>query len=135
MSPEKYAAIAAASIVGLAMLVLIVRLVPKRLKQHKYHDRWRKLQALCSDSAQWSQAVILADDLLDEALRKRKVKGSSMGERLVNTQKRFTNNDAVWFGHKLRTKLDDNPELKLKKEDVQKALVGLRQALKDIGAM
>ena len=58
-----------------------------------------------------------------------------MGERLVEAQKIFTNNDAVWFGHKLRTRIEMNPEMTLNKNDVQKALYGLRQGLKDIGAL
>jgi phage terminase small subunit len=135
MSPETYAAIIFVFVVIATIVVVALRVVPMRLKQHKYQEQWQQLQNLLKDSAQWSQAIIIADDMLDEALKKRKVKGSTMGERLVNAQKRFTNNDAVWFGHKMRTRLDDNPAMKLKKEDVQKALLGLRQGLKDMGAM
>lgn len=135
MSPEKYAAIVTGSILAIVFIAVIAWRIPKRLKHDRYMKRWKQLQDRCADKEQWPQAIIDADDLLGEALKKRKVKGSNTGERLVSAQKKFTNNDAVWFGHKLRTKIDDNPEIKLAKEDVQKALIGLRQGLKDIGAL
>jgi hypothetical protein len=73
--------------------------------------------------------------LLDDALRKKKIKGKTMGERLVNAQKIFSDNDGVWYGHKLRKKIDNIPEYTPKKQEVKKALLGLRVGLKDIGAM
>jgi hypothetical protein len=122
--------------VGLILIVLIlVWRMPRRLRRDKFVARWRRLQQRCPDKSQWAQAITEADDLLDEALKKKKYKGKSMGERLVAAQKDFTNNDAVWFGHKLRKKLDDSPEYPLKKHEVQKALFGLRQGLRDIGAL
>lgn len=135
MSFEEYAAIGFASVLTLTVLGLIIWKIPKRIKHDSYRKRWLALQARCSDKAQWTQAIIEADDLLDEALRKKRYKGKSAGERLVDAQRDFSNNDAVWFGHKLRTKIDENPSISLRKQDVQKALIGLREGLKDIGAL
>ena len=58
-----------------------------------------------------------------------------MGERLVSVQRRLTDNDGAWFGHKLRNKLEADPGTKLKEVDVKDALIGIRQALKDLGAL
>jgi hypothetical protein len=58
-----------------------------------------------------------------------------MGERLVNAQRAFSDNDAVWFGHKLVKKLNEEHDVKLKESDVKKALIGLRQGLRDLGAL
>ncbi len=135
MSFEAYVALGCGVFAALVIIVLIIWKAPRRIKPDKFADKWQKLQQRCADKTQWPQAIADADNLLDEALRKRRVKGKSMGERLVAAQKDFTNNDGVWFGHKLRTKLDLNPELTLSKEDVQKALIGLRQALKDLGVL
>ncbi len=135
MSFEAYVAIGAAVILVITVAIIAYLKLPKRIKPDKFAIRWKQLQDKCVDSAQWASAIIDADNLLNEALKKKQVKGKSMGERLVEAQKNFTNNDAVWFGHKLRTKLDVNPEFPLTKEDVQKALLGLRQGLKDIGAL
>lgn len=119
----------------LAIAVLVVWKFPKRIKRDYFILRWKRLQQHLPDKSQWGQAIIEADDLLNEALKTKRFKGKNMGERMVEAQKIFTNNDAVWFGHKLRTRIEMNPETALNKTDVQKALFGLRQGLKDIGAL
>jgi hypothetical protein len=58
-----------------------------------------------------------------------------MGERLTKAQRVLSNNEAVWFGHKLRKKLESEPGMKLREKDVKQALIGIRQALKDLGAL
>jgi hypothetical protein len=80
-------------------------------------------------------AIIDADKLLDDALKKRHFKGKTMGERLVAAQKNLSDNDAVWFAHKLRNRLVHETNVRLKKRDVQKALSGFRQGLRDLGAL
>jgi hypothetical protein len=97
--------------------------------------RWRELQKMCADSSTWPLAIIDADKLLDEALKRSHVKGKTMGERLVTVQRSLTNNDSVWFAHKLRNKLVHEQYDKLKERDVKDALIGFRQALKDLGAL
>ncbi len=111
------------------------RLRPRPLKTEYYQEKWAELQKLCRDKTQWAQAILNADKLLDEALKKRHVRGGTMGERLVKAQRLFTDNDSLWFAHKLRNKLDAEPQIKLKEKDVKQALMGSRQALKDVGAL
>jgi hypothetical protein len=135
MSFEAYVVTAVAAVMVLIAIGLTIWKFPRRIKNNHFTERWNQLQQRCSDKDQWSLAIKEADNLLDEALRKKRFKGKTAGERMVAAQKKFTNNDAVWFGHKLRTKIDSNPELELTKQDVQKALMGLRQGLKDVGAL
>lgn len=135
MSFEEYFLIGFVVLIIVAVALAVYRKLPKKLKREYFVTRWKRLQQRCPDKAQWATAIIEADNLLDEALKKKRFKGKSMGERLVDAQKNFSNNDAVWFGHKLRTKLDMDPEYILSQKDVQKALFGLRQGLKDIGAL
>lgn len=135
MSFEAYVSLGVGALVVIIILAIAIWKFPKKLKREYYLSRWKRLQQRCPDKSQWAQAIIEADDLLDEALKSKRFKGKSCGERLVDAQKNFTNNDAVWYGHKLRTKIDINPETKLTKNEVQKALYGLRQGLKDIGAL
>ena len=135
ISPE---AILIAVIAGLIILVLITIVVFKfarRLKADHFIKRWKSLQRKLPNRQNWREAVIEADKLLDDALKKKKIKGKTMGEKLVNAQKIFSDNDAVWYGHKLRKKIDKNPSYIPKKQEVKKALLGLRLGLKDIGAM
>jgi hypothetical protein len=79
-------------------------------------------------------AIIDADKLLDEALRKHRFKGKTMGERLVSAQRMISDNDAVWYAHKLRNRLVHEPNVRLKKNEARTALAGFRQGLRDLGA-
>lgn len=109
--------------------------VPRRLKTDVFAARWKELQGFCRDKSTWPEALTLADSLLDDALKKRKYRGKTMGERMVSAQRVVTNNDAMWYAHNLCKKLAENPETKLKEIDVKTALLGFRSALKDIGAL
>ena len=135
MSPEKIAFYVSLGLVLVSSLLLIYRKLPKRLKHDRFNSRWKDIQKLCSDKTSWKKAITEADDLLDKALKKKKIKGLTMGERMVSAQNIFSNNDLVWFGHKLRTKLDANPNTKVSQNDAKNALMGIGQALKDIGAL
>ncbi len=109
--------------------------IPKRLNQKKYVAKWRELQGHCKDKTCWKDAIILADKLLDSALKQRKFKGKTPGERLVSAQRKFTNNDGVWYAHNLFKKLNTNVDLQPKEEDTKRALNNFRQALRDLGAL
>lgn len=131
----------------LAIIIVVILLVvvfggsffmrrkPRKLDTAQFQQKWQNAQKLCANQDTWPLAVINADKLLDEALKKRKYKGKTMGERLVSAQHDLTENDKVWFGHKLRNKLVHEDLTKLKKKDVMSALLGFRQALKDLGAL
>jgi hypothetical protein len=125
--------------VGVVVLLVVgfvvYRRVPKRLKTDLYASKWKELQAYCRDKTTWPQAIAEADKLLDKALRRRKFKGKSMGERMVSAQRIITNNDAMWFAHNLAKKVLTDPDARLKEAEVKAALLGFRQALKDIGAL
>lgn len=114
---------------------LIYRRIPKRLKSVQFVTRWRELQADLNDARSWPKSIIEADKLLDKALKKRKFKGKSMGERLVSAQKIFTDNDSVWSAHNLCKKILADDSTTFREIDVKNALIAFRQALRDIGAL
>jgi hypothetical protein len=111
------------------------RFRPKALNTSYYQEKWQELQKMLRDKTKWPEAIMDADKLLDEALKNRHVRGGNMGARLVKAQRMFTDNDGLWFAHKLRNKIDAEPDVKLKESDVKQALLGTRQALKDVGAL
>jgi hypothetical protein len=90
---------------------------------------------MCHKGETWPLAIIDADTLLDDALKALRYKGSTMGARLVAAQRDLSDNDGVWFAHKLRNKLVHEEIPRLYKREVQKALRGFLQALKDLGAI
>ena len=107
----------------------------RNLKVAKFTERWQALQQKCASRKTWPQAIIEADNLLDQALKKAHYKGKTTGERLVAAQHVLTSNDTVWFGHKLRKTILTKDVRKLKKGDILNAMAGFRQALRDLGAL
>lgn len=135
MNLETIILLAVAGFVLLVVLAFVYRRLPKRLHADKFLCDWKELQSFCRDKSTWGQAVIDADKLLDKALKRRKYKGKRMGERMVAAQRTISNNDQLWFAHNLAKKVIANPAMKLKENDVKMALIGFRQALKDLGAL
>ncbi|MBI1856957.1 hypothetical protein HY003_02215 [Candidatus Saccharibacteria bacterium] len=115
--------------------LLILRRMPKKLKPEYFTANWRELQSLCGDRATWPLALLDADKLLDTALKRRRFKGKSMGERMVSAQRVLTENDSAWYAHNLVKKIVARPNAKLLKRDVKLALMGFRRALRDLGAL
>ena len=122
-------------VLAAASLIYWLHHRPAKLKTEYYQEKWKELQGMLRDKQKWALAVVDADNLLDSALKKKHISGHSMGERLVKAQRMFTDNDGIWFGHKLRNKIDADPTVKLKEAEVKQALVGIRQGLKDVGAL
>lgn len=129
--PYAAAVVAIGAVAGLVVL----RRRPRKLDAARAMERWVALQKNCADKQNWPLAVLEADRLLDDTLKRLRYKGKSNGERLVAAQHKLTNNESVWFGHKLTNKIKDNDLKKIGKLDTLEALSGFRQALKDLGAL
>jgi hypothetical protein len=122
----------------LVVLALVFALTKRRrrpLNKAYFLEKWQEYQKLCATKETWPLVVINTDKLLDEALKKAGYRGRTMGERLVAAQRDLSDNDAVWFGHKLRNKLVHESDMRLREDDVKDALKGIRQALRDLGAL
>jgi hypothetical protein len=127
--------IVAAVVVVVIIATVLRRFLPRKLNYDRLNSRWLELQDRCSDKKQWHVAVVDADKLLDDVLKRRRYKGKSTGERLVRAQHKLSNNESVWFGHKLRNRIVTENVKKLTKQETLEALSGFRQALKDLGAL
>jgi hypothetical protein len=121
-------------LVGVALLVFRRR-QPRPLKVEYFQEKWKEMQKGLAKKDSWKQAVIDADNMLDEVLKKKRFSGKNMGERLTKAQRLISDNEGVWFGHKLRKQYESEPDIKVKEKDVKEALIGIRQALKDLGAL
>lgn len=135
MNAEMIIAIVGAALALLALMTFSTRLMKRGLNQDYFTKKWKDLQKGLKNPEAWPMAIIQADSLLDEALRKKHFKGKTMGERLVAAQRSLKDNDAAWYAHKLRNKIVHEVDVKLTQKEVQKALMGLRAALKDLGAL
>ncbi len=128
----------AAIIFGVAVLIVLGffgKRLNRPMKQKYFEARWSELLAMVKSQEGMVLAVIDADKLLDEALKRRGYKGKTMGERLVAAQRDLTSNDSVWYAHKLRNRLVHEPKVRLRKSEAKNALAGIRRGLKDLGAI
>lgn len=131
-------AVAIVVLVFLSAITLLIAFTKRRKKPLNtpyFIERWNKAQKLCSAKETWPLAIIDGDKLLDEALKKRGYRGKTMGERLVAAQRDISDNDGVWFAHKLRNRLVHEDDVKLRESDVKDAMICLREGLRDLGAL
>lgn len=135
MSAELFIAVIGAAMAMLGIVTYFLKKPKKALDRVYFRAKWKELQKQCAKTETWALAVIQADSLLDEALKKKHFKGKTMGERLVSAQRSLTNNDGVWFGHKLRNQLVHQSDVALREKDIKHALIGIGQALRDLGAI
>ncbi|HMT19099.1 MAG TPA: hypothetical protein PKD15_03635 [Candidatus Saccharibacteria bacterium] len=135
MSIEKIVLLACMSLLVITVSILLIRKLPKRIKTSHYVRKWRDIQKLCANKSDWSHAIVHADMLLDEVLKKRKIAGKTMGERMVNAQSKFSANDAIWTAHKLANTIRQDGVQKLSESAVKDTLVAFRQAMRDMGAL
>lgn len=134
-TPELVVSIAGLVFIGLIVLGVASFLYSRKLRPKKFRKKWGKIKAKLPKQDQWREALIEADKLLDKALKKKKYSGKTVGEKLVKAEKIFSDKDEVWFGHKLSRTAQEKPDLKLKKADMKRALIGLQKGLKDLGAL
>jgi hypothetical protein len=80
-------------------------------------------------------SIINADKLLDKALTDRGFSGKTMGERMKNASKTFSDQNGIWSAHKLRNKIAHESDVYVTYDQARSALANFRKALKDVGAI
>lgn len=135
MNIELVAFLIAATVAGAFVGLAIFRKVPKRVKAKTYVKKWRQIQGMCRNKEDWAHAIVHADMLFDEVMRKKKIPGKTTGERMVNAQEKFSSHDALWDAHKLANILRQDGDKRVREDSVKSALVAFRQALRDLGAI
>jgi hypothetical protein len=123
---------------ALLLLLLTVQYLPRLtsgLDRQNFTKRWRELDALFSNGGPGLKlAVIEADKLLDEALKRRGYGGETMGERMKQAGAALGNQDDVWQAHRLRNRLV-HEQTKLSKPQAARALSAFKKSLKHLGAL
>ena len=107
----------------------------RKLNIERFTQSWQTLQKKCASRKTWPDALADADALLDKALKQSGYKGKTTGERLVAAQHDLMSNDLVWFSHKFCQQMKDVDVRTLKKKQMAEALIGYREALRDLGAL
>ncbi len=122
------------------VLFVIIRVTGAKstlVNKHAYQSEWLTIkQDADKDRPESMQmAVIKADKLVDRAMKEFGVSGETMGERLKSRHKDWSNVNSIWSAHKLRNQIAHETNIKLDKTVYDKAMLGFKQALKDLGAI
>ena len=110
---------------------------PHHLNIEEYRSRWLEIENQLSrdNNDSHTLTILNADKLLDKALREKSVPGQTMGDRMKQLQKTWSNANAVWNAHKLRNKIAHEADVRVGYDDARRALSAFKQALKDVGAI
>lgn len=131
--------IAAVFVFGAILFAVIslTRRGPSSLDVDKYRTRWMTIeqQLKQGETMTYAMSVLSADTLLDQALKEKGIQGATMGERMKQMQKKWSNANSVWTAHKLRNQIAHEPDVKLNYDNARRALASFKQALKDVGAI
>ncbi len=86
--------------------------------------------------SEWKFAIIEADKLIEEVLRRGGYPGASLGERLsLMTQDQLQNLDGLWEAHKIRNRIAHDFNYFLRYTEAKHAIEQYRSALKELGAI
>ena len=129
-------AVLIAAVVGVVYL-LITSKHGSQLNVQRYQTKWLEIENSVTrdNAASWQLAIMNADKLLDQALRERRFRGQTMGERMKSAQKAWKNANHVWGAHKIRNQLAHEVNAKVTYDITLRSLSAFKQGLKDLGAI
>lgn len=136
-----YAVPAGLAVILLLALVLVIYLTRRSPRQtldkEYYQAEFLKIFNTCetSDPNSTAMTVINGDNLVDKAMMELGLPGKTMGERLKNSPKRFSNIDSLWSAHKMRNKIVHEAGFVVTSKMAREALMSFKRALKDLGAI
>jgi len=98
------------------------------------NKRWKEIEAHTSsqNSSDWKLALIDADSLIDDILKRAGYPGKTMGERLKQIEPSDLDHLAdLWEAHKLRNRIAHEGE-RIERRDVDRAMEQYRLVLKEL---
>lgn len=122
-------------------LVMIVIFVtgrgPAELNRKKYQEKWLAIESSLEKNVptSYTMAIMNADKLLDLALREKRIKGNTMGERMKHAQAMWSNANVTWAAHKLRNRIAHEDDVVISYDIARRGLASFKQSLKDLGAI
>jgi hypothetical protein len=110
---------------------LIREEVPE-MRVNKWDEIQKKIDS--ENSSDWKMAIIEADSLVDEIIKRVGYKGEDLGERLKNIEPSdFENLQNVWEAHKIRNKIAHEADaFQITKEEAKETLEKYQKALKEL---
>lgn len=103
-----------------------------------FDARWKEVREhiKSTNTAEWRFAVIEADKILDDLLKKAKYPGDTLGERLMLMQPGdLTTLDNIWSAHKLRNTIAHNPDYQVSYAEAREAIENYEKAIRELGEL
>jgi len=105
--------------------------LPKKELDKKWSSVMNKLEK--NNESDYKLALIEADNIFDDLLRKIGYQGEDMGERLKQiTEAQLANIDELWQAHKVRNRIAHEPGFKLTYSQAKRAIEIYQQAMEDL---
>ena len=112
--------------------------IPEEAFKGASQSRWEEiLRHVDSDrEAEWKFAVVEADKLVDDLLKKAGYPGETMGDRLTSIERgQLGNLDNLWEAHKIRNKLVHDVNYFLRQAEARQAIKFYAEALRELQAI
>ena len=109
--------------------------VPESASGGASQSKWEEIMRhMNSDrEAEWKFAIIEADKLIDDILKKSGYPGDTLGERLTNIDKsQLLSLDGIWESHKIRNKLAHDVNYFLRYAEARRAIQFYEDALREL---
>ncbi len=108
--------------------------LPKKEINKKWDSILEKVES--DDMDRNKLAVIEADKILDDLLKRIGYKGEDMGERLKQlTSAQASNINELWQAHKLRNQIVHNPDFELTHSQAKRTIEIYQRAMEDLEAI
>jgi hypothetical protein len=104
----------------------------------EFVDRWREIEGRMKSmqEAEYKLAIIEADRLFDDLLRRMMYRGKDMSERLKNINKDFLPSiDKVWEAHKIRNNLAHDSAFHIDYSGAKRVIEYYKQALQELSIL
>jgi len=103
-----------------------------------FDARWKEVREhiKSTNAAEWRFAVIEADKILDDLLKKAKYPGDTFGERLMLMRPGdLATLDNIWSAHKLRNTIAHNPDYQVSYAEAREAIENYEKAIRELGEL
>jgi len=104
----------------------------------KIVKQWVKIKGRLETGleSEYKLAVIEADSLLDEILKRMGYGGETLGEKLKNiTSVILPNLEQIWQAHKIRNNIIHDPDYRLNLDEAKRSIAIYEKALTDLDAL
>lgn len=97
--------------------------------------KWQSVldKAASPNPSDWKLAVLEADSIMDDLLKRIGLQGETMGERLKQLDRsKLSAIDELWEAHKIRNLIAHDPNRAVSRQEIDRAVDGFEKALDEL---